>query len=86
MKATKVSRKIEILSTIFHRALTIIVGAALLGSCDVLESDPDVLEPSVEITNDEVYVLSNGASFIDLQSKVQSNLEARLAVTSSPSP
>jgi hypothetical protein len=39
----------------------------------------------VEITGDEVYVLSNGTSFIDLQSKVQSNLEARLAVTSSPS-
>ena len=81
MKATKVSRKIEILSTIFCLGLII----AFLASCDVLESDPDVLEPAVEITGDEVYVLSNGTSFIDLQSRVQSNLEARLSVTSSPS-
>ncbi|HEY5917512.1 MAG TPA: Ig-like domain-containing protein [Chryseolinea sp.] len=81
MKATKVSRKIEILSTFFRLGLII----TFLASCDVLESDPDVLEPAVEITDDEVYVLSNGTSFIDLQSRVQSNLEARLAVTTSPS-
>jgi hypothetical protein len=81
MKATKVSRKIEILSTFFRLGLII----TFLASCDVLESDPDVLEPAVEITGEEVYVLSNGTSFIDLQSRVQSNLEARLAVTTSPS-
>jgi Bacterial Ig domain len=81
MKATKVLRKIEILSTFFCLGFIIV----FLASCDVLESDPDVLEPAVEITGDEVYVLSNGTSFIDLQSRVQSNLEARLAVTSSPS-
>jgi hypothetical protein len=81
MKATKVSRKIEILST-FLCLGTII---ALLASCDVFESDPDILEPQVEISGDEVYVLANGTSFIDLQSKVHSTLEARLAVTSSPS-
>ncbi len=77
MKATKVSRKIEILSTFLC--------LVLLAACDVLESDPDVLDPEVEITGDEVYVLANGTSFIDLQSKVHSTLEARLAVTSSPS-
>ena len=77
MKATKVSRKIEILS--------IFLCLVLLAACDVLESDPDILEPEVEITGDEVYVLANGTSFIDLQSKVHSTLEARLAVTSSPS-
>ena len=81
MKATKVSRKIEIMPT-FLCLVSIIV---LLAGCDVLESDPDVLEPKVEITGDEVYVLSNGTSFIDLQSKVHSTMEARLAVTSSPS-
>lgn len=53
-------------------------------SCDVLESDPDVLDPSVDITGKEIYVLANGASFIDLQSKVQTNQPARLAVTSQP--
>jgi hypothetical protein len=80
MKATKVSRKIEILSTFLW--LTLIM--TFLASCDVLESDPDILEPDVEITGDEVYVLANGTSFIDLQSKVQTNIEARLAVTSTP--
>lgn len=81
MKATKVSRKIEILSTFFCLGSIIL----LLGSCDVLESDPDILDPEVEITGNEVYVMANSTSFIDLQSKVQSNQEARLAVTSSPS-
>jgi hypothetical protein len=84
MKATKVSRKIEILSTFLCLIFPIIIGI-LLASCDVLESDPDILEPEVQITGDEVYVLANSTSFIDLQSKVHSNQEARLAVTSSPS-
>ena len=84
MKATKVSRKIEILSTILCLGFPILIGT-MLASCDVMESDPDILEPKVEITDDEVYVFSNGTSFIDLQSKVQSTLEARLAITSSPS-
>ncbi len=74
MKATKVLRKIEILSTFFCLGLII----AFLASCDVLESDPDVLEPAVEITGDEVYVLSNGTSFIDLaiQGSIQSRSQA----------
>jgi len=80
MKTTKVSRKIEILSTFLSLGLII----NLLSGCDVLESDPDVLQPTVEIMGDEVYVLANGTSFIDLQSKVHTTLEARLAVTSSP--
>jgi hypothetical protein len=50
----------------------------------VLESDTDVLEPEVDITGKEIYVLPNGESFIDLQSKVQTNQPARLAVTSMP--
>lgn len=79
MKA-KVFRKIGILSTIFSMG-TIIV---LLFSCDVLESEPDVLEPVVDIDGTEVYVLANGSSFIDLQSKVQTSQPARLAVTSEP--
>lgn len=80
MKTTKVSRKIGILSKF------LVLGGiiALLFSCDVLESDPDVLEPTVDITGEEIYVLANGASFIDLNSKVQTNQPARLAVTSQP--
>jgi len=84
MKATKVSRKIETLSTFLFLGFPIIIGILMAG-CDVLEPDPDVLEPKVEIIGGEVYVLANGTSFIDLQSKVHSTLEGRLAVTSPPS-
>jgi len=80
MKTTKVSRKIGITLHFFWLGAIII----LLSSCDVLESDTDVLEPEVDITGKEIYVLPNGESFIDLQSKVQTNQPARLAVTSMP--
>lgn len=80
MRTTKVSSKIEILSTFFWSAVIIV----LMSGCDVLESDPDVLVPDVDVTGNEVYVLTNGESFIDLQSKVQTNQPARLAITSAP--
>lgn len=80
MKTTKVSSKIGITPHFFCLGAIIV----LLSSCDVLESDTDVLEPAVEITGKEIYVMPNGESFIDLQSKVQTNQPARLAVTSMP--
>ncbi|MBA4057468.1 MAG: hypothetical protein C0490_22325, partial [Marivirga sp.] len=76
----KVFRKIGILPTILSLGVIIV----LASSCDVLESDNDVLAPSVDINDKEIYVLANGESFIDLQSKVQTNQPARLAVTSDP--
>lgn len=79
MKA-KVFRKIGILSTILSLAVIIV----LVSSCDILESDNDVLTPVVEIKNKEIYVLANGQSFIDLQSKIQTSQPARLSVTSDP--
>ena len=79
MKA-KVFRKIGILSTILSLGVIIV----LMSSCDILESDNDVLAPVVDINDKEIYVLANGQSFIDLQSKVQTNQPARLAVTSDP--
>jgi hypothetical protein len=79
MKA-KVFRKIGILSTIFSMSLIIV----FVSSCDVLESDNDVLTPVVDVNGKEIYVLANGESFIDLQSKIQTNQPARLAVTSDP--
>lgn len=80
MKDTKVSSGIGIISNICWLSAIIVLVAA----CDVLESDPDVLEPHVDVTGTEVYVLANGATFIDLQSKVQTNQPARLAVTGQP--
>lgn len=53
-------------------------------SCDPLESDPDILLPTTDITDKEIYVLANGTSFIDLNNKLQTNIPARIAVTSEP--
>lgn len=52
-------------------------------SCDVLEPDADVLEPQVSLGESDVYVLSNGLAFIDLNTKVKTNAPVRLSVTSS---
>ncbi len=51
-------------------------------SCDMLESDPDILQPTTELEGKEVFVLSNSASFIDLNASLKSNVPARIAVTS----
>jgi hypothetical protein len=80
MKTTKVFRKIGIPVHFFLPAAIML----LLSACDVLESDSDVLVPDVDITGKEIYVLTTGESFIDLQSKIQTNQPARLAVTSTP--
>lgn len=45
-----------------------------MSSCDVLESDNDVLTPVVDVNGKEIYVLANGESFIDVQSKVQTKI------------
>lgn len=79
MKA-KVFRKIGILSTILSLGVIIV----LLSSCDVLESDDDVLASVVNINDTEIYVLANTESFIDLQSKVETSQSVRIAVTSDP--
>jgi len=55
-----------------------------MSSCDVVEPDADVLEPSVDVQEKEIYVLSDGASFIDLQSRILANQPARISITSDP--
>ena len=80
MKAIQSDRKLKY----FFRLLCIIGVTFRLTSCDVLESDPDVLSPSTEITGKEVFVLANSPSFIDLNAKVQTNVGVRVAVTSEP--
>ncbi len=56
--------------------------AIIVISCDMLESDPDILQPTTELTGKEVFVLANSASFIDLNASLKSNVPARIAVTS----
>jgi len=77
MKATKLKEKTKTLSKLF------LIGAVLAAtSCDVLESDPDVLDGKTKITGTEVHILADGTSFIDLKSKFQTNVPARVAITS----
>jgi hypothetical protein len=53
-------------------------------SCDVLEPDADIINPSTEISDTEVVVLANTTSFIDLNSRMATNVPARAAVSSQP--
>jgi hypothetical protein len=78
MNATKLNEKTKILLKFFG----IMTLACSMAGCDTLESDPDVLEPQTELTGDEIYVLANNASFIDLNSKIKTNVPARIAITS----
>src|SRR5687767_14615800 len=78
MKENKLKNTIGILDRLllaFGLTLTLV-------SCDMLESDPDVLEPSTTITSDEIIVLANAPSFIDLNATLKTNVPARVAITS----
>jgi hypothetical protein len=48
----------------------------------MLESDPDVKTPAADMSGKEITVLANGPSFIDLGTKLQSNVPANVAITS----
>jgi len=48
----------------------------------MLESDPDLKTPAVEISEKEIFVLANSPSFIDLNTKLQSNVPASIAISS----
>jgi hypothetical protein len=64
------------------RYFSIISLAIIVVSCDVLESDPDVLEPTTNINGREIYVLANSSSIVDLNAKLQTNIPVRIALTS----
>lgn len=51
-------------------------------ACDMLESDPDVLAPETDFTDDEIYVLANETSFIDLNTSLKTNVPAQIEITS----
>jgi hypothetical protein len=78
MNAIKLNEK----TNIFLKLLYSVCLACLFSRCDTLESDPDNLNPQTGLTGEEVFVLANSPAFIDLNSKVQSNVSARIAVTS----
>lgn len=58
--------------------------ACVLVSCDVLEPDADIITPTTEIVDKEIVVLANSPSFIDLNSKFETNVPTYAAVTSQP--
>jgi len=78
MKTTKLKENTK---TILRFLLGIIIAVTVL-SCDVLDSDPDVLQPDTDITGKEIYVLANSPSFIDLNTALQTNTVSRVAMTS----
>jgi len=77
MKTTKIFLKSEILFGI------LLIGAVALcfTGCDTLKEDPDVLAPDTELNDNEVYVSSNHASVIDLNTLIRTNLPVTLSVT-----
>lgn len=77
MKTTKISQKTRILSFFLWLAFS----PGFFISCDVMEKDPDVLDPGADVVKKEVYVMSQSTSVIDLNSIVKSNLPVRLSVT-----
>lgn len=78
MKATQLAGNRKII----NRILWLICITSGMASCDILESDPDVITPNTKIADDEVIVMANSTSFIDLNSKVTTNVPVRIAVTS----
>ena len=77
MKAKKINETLRL-----SRFFWIITVAIVALSCDVLEPDPDVLEPATNVNGKEIYVLANSPSIVDLNAKLQTNTPVRIALTS----
>jgi hypothetical protein len=77
MKAKKISETLRL-----SRFLLIVSVAIVALSCDVLEPDPDVLEPTTNVNGKEIYVLANSPAIVDLNAKLQTNTPVRIALTS----
>ncbi|MFZ6013001.1 MAG: Ig-like domain-containing protein [Bacteroidota bacterium] len=60
------------------------LGCLVLYSCDVLEQDVNPEDPRVEITGNEVYMVTDGKAYIDLQSLVKSQANVRLDISDQP--
>jgi hypothetical protein len=56
--------------------------ALLLAGCDTFESD--IAQPDVDVSAQELYVLAEGETVIDLKTLVSTNFAGRLSVTEQP--
>ena len=81
LRAMKLLMKINYTSQKLAALLCLACG---LVSCDVLEPDADIVTPTTEIVDKEIVVLANSPSFIDLNSKFETNVPTYAAVTSQP--
>lgn len=64
--------------------LIILSGCLWLYGCDVLQGDDDPDDPQVEVTGKEIYVIADGAGYIDLYSMVKTGGTVRLDIISQP--
>lgn len=56
--------------------------SGLFSSCDVVEPDADLLANDVRLEENQLYVLSNNTTFIDLTSKISTNRPVQFSITS----
>lgn len=78
MKTTKIDFRTKKVPTFFLLSGIIL----LFFSCDVMEPDADVLNPKVNTSEDQVFVLSSNSAFIDLNTRIKTNKPVRLNITS----
>lgn len=76
MNRSKLNIKIGFISSV------IIACALFLYSCDTFEADPDLQVPEVELESEELVVMNNGSTFIDLAAQVKSNVAVNFSITS----
>jgi len=62
--------------------LTVLLFALLVVGCDTFNSD--VTDPEVKVSRDELFVLADGETVIDITALVSSNFPGRLSVTTLP--
>ncbi|MEJ1237175.1 Ig-like domain-containing protein [Chryseolinea sp. T2] len=62
--------------------LAVFLFSLLVAGCDSFESD--VTDPTVKVSEDELYVLADGETVIDLKSLIASNFAGKLSVTELP--
>src|SRR5688572_15735797 len=77
MKAKKINETLRL-----SRFFSIITLGIVALFCDVLEPDPDVLDPTTNVNGKEIYVLANSPSIVNLNATVETNTPVRIALTS----
>jgi hypothetical protein len=67
------------LLTPFKRACLFLL---LLAGCDTFESD--IAAPAVSVSDEELYVLAEAETLIDLESRISANFPGTLSITGQP--